>query len=170
MIYEFQGKKPILRGENFIASSAEIIGDVEIGHGSSVWYKATVRADIGAIKIGNNVSIQDGCVLHTQQGIPITIGDDVAVGHNAVLHSCEIEGNCIIGMGAILLSKSKIGKNCIIGAGSVITEGTQIPNNSIVMGIPGKVVKQVTEEHKNRIKRNIEEYIRLNKEYLADKK
>ncbi|MFH1520073.1 MAG: gamma carbonic anhydrase family protein [Candidatus Micrarchaeota archaeon] len=170
MIHPFKNKKPNFFGNNFLAPSAEIIGDVEIGQGSSIWYNAVVRADIGAIKIGNNVSVQDGCVLHTQQNIPLIIGDDVAVGHNAVLHSCEIAGNCIIGMGAILLSRSKIGKNCIVGAGSVITEGTEIPDNSIVMGIPGKVVKQITDEHKTRIKRNIEEYIRLNKEYLAEKK
>lgn len=170
MIHSFKNKKPIFKGENFIAPSAEIIGDVEIGQGSNVWYNAVVRADIGPIKIGKNVSVQDGCVLHTQQNIPLIVGDDVAIGHGAILHSCTIEKNCIIGMGAVLLSRSKIGKNCIIGAGSVITEETEIPDNSIAMGIPGKVVKTTTKKHLARIKRNIEEYIRLNKEYLAEKK
>lgn len=170
MIYKFKNKKPKLFGNNFVAPSAEIIGNVEIDQGSSVWYNAVIRADIGAIKIGKNVSIQDGCILHTQQEIAISIGDDVAVGHGAILHSCTIGKNCIIGMGAILLTGSKIGDNCIVGAGCVITEGTIIPSESIVMGIPGKVIKQVTEEHKTRIKRNIEEYIRLNKEYLSEKK
>jgi carbonic anhydrase/acetyltransferase-like protein (isoleucine patch superfamily) len=166
MIYSFKNHSPKIAKDCFIAPSADIIGDVEIESGSSIWYNSTIRGDIAKVKIGKNVSIQDGCVLHTQRGIILAIGDNVAVGHNAILHSCHIEGNSIIGMGAILLSGSKIGKDCIIGAGSVITEGTEIPSGSIVMGVPGKVVKQVTEEHKNRIKRNIEEYIQLNKEYL----
>lgn len=170
MIHSFKDKKPNFKGENFIAPNAEIIGDVEIGQGSSVWFNAVIRGDTGRIEIGEHVSIQDCCVLHTQQNVPILIGDNVAVGHGAILHSCTIGKNCIIGIGAILLTGSKIGDNCIVGAGSVITEGTIIPSESIVMGIPGKVVKQVTDEHKARIKRNIEEYIRLNKEYLAEKK
>jgi carbonic anhydrase/acetyltransferase-like protein (isoleucine patch superfamily) len=169
MIRPFKNKKPKFLGNNFIAPSAEVIGDVEIGNGSSIWFNATVRADIGKIKIGRNVSIQDNCVLHTQQDIPIVINDSVAVGHGAILHSCFIGKNCIIGMGSILLCESKIGKNCIIAAGSVVTEGTNIPDNSIVMGTPGRVVKQTTKDHLARIKRNIEEYIRLNKEYLVSK-
>ncbi|VVC04891.1 Carbonic anhydrase [Candidatus Bilamarchaeum dharawalense] len=170
MIHKFQNKKPVLKGKNFIAESAEIIGEVEIGTGTSVWFNAVLRGDIGRIKIGKNVSVQDGCVLHTQQGIPIIIGDDVAIGHGALLHSCTIGKRCIIGMGAIILTNAKIGDNCIIGAGSVVTEGSKIPDGSIVMGIPGKIVKKTTKEHKARIKRNIEEYIRLNREYLIEKK
>jgi carbonic anhydrase/acetyltransferase-like protein (isoleucine patch superfamily) len=166
MIHAFKNKKPKFEGNNFIAPGAEIIGEVEIGEGSSIWFNAVVRGDIGQIKIGKDVSIQDNCVLHTQQGIPIAIGNNVAVGHGAILHSCIIGRNCIIGMGSIVLCGAKIGDNCIIAAGSVITEGTEIPDNSVVMGVPGRVVKHATKDHLARIKRNIEEYIRLNREYL----
>lgn len=166
MIYEFYGKKPKIAKNCFIAPSADIIGDVEISSGSSIWYNATIRADQGVIKIGKNVSIQDNCVVHTDPNISVEISDDVVIGHRAIIHSAKVGTNTIIGMGAILLNGVKIGENCIIGAGSVVTENTEIPANSIAFGSPAKVVKQVTPTHIDRIKKNTQDYVELNKKYL----
>jgi carbonic anhydrase/acetyltransferase-like protein (isoleucine patch superfamily) len=138
---------------------------VRVGEGSSVWFNATIRADLAPIRIGKNTSIQDGCVMHTDQETPVEIGDDVVVGHGALIHSARVGSNTIIGIGAILLDNSRIGRDCIIGAGSVVTEGTEIPDGSIAMGVPAKVVKQTTEEHKKRIKGNLDEYRMLNEEH-----
>lgn len=165
MLYKYKDKHPRIHESCFIAPSADIIGDVEIAENSSVWFSAAIRADQNYIKIGKNVSVQDNSVLHVDDQNAVVIADDVVIGHGAIIHGCQIDTNCIIGMGAILLSGSKIGKNCIIGAGSVITEETKIPDNSIVIGIPGKVVKQTTDEHVKRIKRNINVYIAHNEDY-----
>jgi carbonic anhydrase/acetyltransferase-like protein (isoleucine patch superfamily) len=165
-MHDYNGKTPKIGKNCFIAPSADIIGEVEIGDGSSVWYHATVRGDLERIRIGKDVSIQDNCVLHTSVGEPIEIGDSVVVGHGAIVHGARIAGHTIIGMGAILLSGSRIGRDCIIGAGSVVTEGTVIPDGSIAMGIPAKVVKQVSGEHIERIERNVQEYVGLTKDYL----
>lgn len=166
MIYGYMDFEPKIGKRCYIAPSADIIGKVEIGEGSSVWFNATVRGDLNSITIGQDVSIQDNCVLHTAKDEPVVIGDSVVVGHGAIVHGARIEGHCIIGMGAILLSGARIGKNCIIGAGCVVTEGATIPANSIAVGIPAKVVKEVSEEHIDRIRKNVQEYIELNRAYL----
>lgn len=170
MIHEFMGKKPKISKEAFIAKSSQIIGDVEIGDNSSVWFNATIRGDLGKIIIGNGVSIQDNCVIHTEKNGVSRIEDRVVIGHGAIIHGTQIRSDTIIGMGAILLTKSKIGKNCIIGAGSLVTEGTEIPDNSIAFGNPCKVVKQITEDHKTRIKENVEEYLDLAKKHSKETK
>ena len=167
MIYEHNGKKPRIAAGCFIAPSADIIGDVEIGEGSSVWFSASVRADLSAIRIGKRVSVQDGVVIHTDSECDVVIGDGVAIGHKAVIHSAKIGDNCLIGMGAVILSGAKIGRNCIVGAGSVVTEGTFIKDDSIVMGIPGKAVKETTPVHLERIRKAVAEYDELNEQYLS---
>ncbi|MGV8084866.1 MAG: gamma carbonic anhydrase family protein [Candidatus Bilamarchaeum sp.] len=170
MIYEFNGKKPKIAKNCFIAKSADILGYVEIDSGSSIWFNTTIRSDLGVIiRVGKNVSIQDNSVLHTDNKYPLEIADDVVIGHRAIVHSAKVGSNTIVGMGAILLSGSEVGKNCIIGAGCVVTEETKIPDNSIVLGIPGKVVKQTTPEHIERIKKNVHAYVELNKKYLDAK-
>jgi len=166
MMYTFKGFSPKIGNECFIAPSAEIIGRVEIGDGSSAWFSASIRADLNHVKIGRNVSIQDNCSVHCSAKDPVEIADDVVIGHNAIIHGTKIGSNTIIGMGAILLNGSKVGKNCIIGAGSVVTEGKEIPDNSIAIGTPAKVVKEATPEHIERIRRNVEEYSKLNSSYL----
>lgn len=168
MLRKYKDFSPEIGNNCFIAPSADVIGDVKIGDGSSVWFNAVVRADIAPIRIGKNVSIQDNCMLHVSKDASIEIKDDVAVGHSSTVHSASINSNTIIGMGATLLNNSRIGKNCIIGAGSLVTEGTDIPDNSVAMGIPAKVVKQVTDAHLERIRRNIQEYVELNADYLKD--
>ena len=165
-LYKFKNFSPKIASNCFIAPSAEIIGNVEITEGASVWFNATIRADMNAIHIGKNTSIQDNCVVHVDKDYPVEIGNNVVIGHGAIVHSAKIGNNCIIGMGAILLSGSKIGNNCIIGAGTVVTEETEIPDNSIAIGTPAKVIKQVSDAHIARIKRNVANYMDLNKEYL----
>jgi len=165
MLRKFKDHEPKVGKGCFIAPSADIIGDVEIGDGSSVWFCSSVRADLNKIRIGKRVSVQDGVVIHTDNECDVSIGDGTAVGHKAVIHSAKIGSNCLVGMGAIILSGAKIGDNCIIGAGSLVTEGTFIKDGSVVMGVPGKAVKEATPVHLERIKRTVEEYDMLTKEY-----
>ncbi len=167
--YAFRGKAPKVASTCFVAPSADIIGDVEISEGSSVWFNATIRGDINAIKIGKNVSIQDNCVLHTEKECAVEIGDDVVIGHQAIIHSAKIGSGTMIGMGAIILSGASIGKNCLVAAGSVVTEGTFIKDGSVVMGVPGKAVKQTTPVHQERVMTNVKEYSKLNEAYLKEK-
>lgn len=166
MLHKYKNFYPKIGKNCFIAPSADIIGKVDIGDNCSVWFNATLRGDLNHIKIGKNVNIQDNCVMHNEVDIPVEIGDGTSIGHGAMVHGAKIGKNCIIGMGAILLSGSKIGKNCIIGAGSVVTEGTEISDNSMVLGIPGKVVRKTTEEHVKRIRENTDAYNGLRKDYL----
>ncbi len=162
MIYDFKNHVPKIASGCFVAPSAHIIGNTAISEGSSVWFGAVIRADLNAVKIGKNVSVQDNCVIHTDRNTPVEIADDVVIGHNAIVHSAKVGSNCIIGMGAILLSGSKIGSNCIIAAGAVVSEGSEIPDNSIAAGVPARVIKPVTQEHIKRIKNNVLEYAELN--------
>lgn len=146
-IYGLDGVEVEVPGDDyFIAPSASVIGKIRLLAGASIWFGAVLRGDNELIEIGNRSNIQDGCVCHTDMGYPLTLGDDCTVGHRAVLHGCTIGRNTLIGIGAILLNGSKIGNNCIIGAGALITEGKEIPDNSLVIGAPGRVMRQVTED------------------------
>lgn len=145
----------------FIADNATILGDVSIGKGSSFWFGAVARGDMNFIKIGKYTNVQDNAILHMDRDAPLSIGDYVSVGHGAIVHGCEIGDNCLIGIGAIVLSRSVIGENSIIGAGSLITEDAVIPPNSLVMGIPGKVRRQLTAEEIANNKNIAERYARL---------
>ncbi len=162
----FRNKSPKVNKTAYIANTAELIGNIEIGKNSSVWNGAVVRGDIGYIKIGKNSNIQDNSVMHSAANYPTIVGNNVTIGHNAIIHGCKIGNNCLIGMGAIILKDVKIGDWCIIGAGSVITEHSKIPNESIILGVPGKIIKKITEKHKDRIKKNWKEYCDLKKEYM----
>lgn len=161
MIKEIDNKKPQIHPDTFIADSADVMGDVIIGEGSSIWYGTVVRGDIQNIKIGKYTNIQDNATVHTETEMPTEIGDYTVVGHNAIVHGCKVGNNCLIGMGAIVLNKALVGDNSIIAAGSLITEGKIIPPNSLVMGTPGKVVRQVTEEEIENIKKNAIRYYDL---------
>jgi carbonic anhydrase/acetyltransferase-like protein (isoleucine patch superfamily) len=130
----------------YIAPTASLIGKIRLHPGASIWFGAVLRGDNELIEIGSNSNIQDGCVCHTDIGYPMILGDYCTVGHAAVLHGCTIGRNCLIGIGAILLNGSKIGNNCIVGAGALVTEGKEIPDNSLVIGAPGRVLRQVTQE------------------------
>lgn len=130
----------------WVAHSADVIGNVEIGEESSVWYHATIRGDLNYVKIGAGTNIQDGVVIHVDTGCPCEIGSMVTIGHNATVHGCTIGNRTLIGMGAILLNGCKIGRDCIIGAGALVTSNKEIPDGSLVLGSPAKVVRSLTEE------------------------
>lgn len=131
--------------EYWIAPNAAVIGRVILKKNASVWWGATLRGDNDPITIGENSNVQDGSVLHTDTGFPLTIGENVTVGHMVMLHGCTIGDNSLVGIGSIILNGAKIGKNCLIGANCLITEGKEIPDNSLVMGAPGKVVREISE-------------------------
>ena len=149
----------------FIAGNATVIGDVSIGDESSIWFGAVVRADKDRIILGSRSNIQDNAVVHTSKGHPVLIGSFVSVGHGAILHGCTISDRVLVGMGAIVMNGSHIGEGSILGAGTVITEGAQIPGGSVVLGLPGKVVKQTTEQQRQYINNNALSYCTLAKEY-----
>ena len=158
MYYDLKDKKPQNSGENWVATNATIIGDVTLEKNSSIWFNAVLRGDIENIYIGEGSNIQDGSVLHTDPGCPLKVGKDVTVGHLVMLHGCIIGDNSMIGIGAVILNKAKIGKNCIIGAKALITENKVIPDNSLVIGSPGKVIREVTEEEKKSVLENTKHY------------
>ena len=143
-----------------ILPGARVSGDVTMGHGCSVWYNAVIRGDEAPITVGENTNIQDNCTLHTSYGHPLQVGSGVTVGHNAILHSCTVEDNCLIGMGAIVLDDAVIGRDCIVGAGDLVTKGTVIPAGSMVLGSPAKVKRALAEQEIEGIRLNALAYVR----------
>ena len=163
--YEFDGKSPKVDSEAYVSPRASLIGDIEIGADSSVWEFAVMRADMNYIRIGKGTSIQDNVTVHTTFMNPTEVGDYVTAGHNCVIHACSIGDRTVIGMGAIVLDGAKVGNDCVIGAGSVVTEGKVIPDGSLVLGIPGKVVKEVSDTMKEAFKAGAELYVELAKQH-----
>jgi carbonic anhydrase/acetyltransferase-like protein (isoleucine patch superfamily) len=160
MILPFEGKMPRLHENVFVVDSAIIIGDVEIGKDSSVWFNTVIRGDVNYIRIGERTNIQDLSMLHVEKGLyPLVIGNEVTIGHSVTLHGCRIKDRCLIGMGVIILNNAEIGEESIIGAGSLITEHTVIPPRSLVIGSPGRVKRQVTEEELSWINRSAQNYL-----------
>ena len=144
-VYELDGVSPTLADDAWIAPNASVIGDVHIAAGSSIWFGVVIRCDNEPVIIGENSNIQDNTVCHSDPGHPLVIGKGVTVGHNAMLHGCTVGDNSLIGIGATVLNGAVIGKNCLIGAHALITEGKVIPDGSMVMGAPGKVVRELGE-------------------------
>jgi carbonic anhydrase/acetyltransferase-like protein (isoleucine patch superfamily) len=165
MKYAFEDRKVVCQGDYWIAPDAIVIGSVVMGPNASVWFGCIVRADNDIITIGENSQLQDGCVLHTDAGFPLVIGKGVSVGHMAMLHGCTIGDGSLIGIKAVLLNGSKIGKNCLIGANSLIAEGKEIPDGSLVIGSPGKVVRQLSEDEIKRINSASDHYVAKFKRY-----
>ena len=145
MIYELNGKKPECHGDHWIAESADVIGNVVLGDQVSIWFNAVLRGDNDPIKVGRASNIQDGSVLHTDIGFPLTIDEGVTVGHKVMLHGCFIGKNSLIGINSVVLNGARVGKNCLVGANSLIPEGKDIPDGSLVMGSPAKVIRQLDE-------------------------
>ena len=143
MIYELDGIAPQIDEDTWVAPDANVIGKVVLEAGAAIWFGATLRGDIEEIRVGAGTNIQENAVLHTDLGYPMTIGRDCTIGHKAMLHGCTIGDGSLIGMGATVLNGAKIGKNCLIGAGALITENKVIPDGSLVMGVPGKVVREL---------------------------
>ncbi|WP_290648435.1 gamma carbonic anhydrase family protein [Aquisalimonas sp.] len=165
MLYQLEDRKVTRRGECFIAGNATVIGDVDIGHNVSIWFNAVVRGDTDRIIIGDNSNIQDASVLHTDPGIVLEIGRNVTVGHKAMLHGCTIGDNSLIGINAVVLNHARIGKNCLIGANALIPEGKEIPDGSVVMGSPGKVVKELTEQQMEALAHGAAHYVENGRVY-----
>ncbi|MBM4340266.1 MAG: gamma carbonic anhydrase family protein [Deltaproteobacteria bacterium] len=162
MMMEFKGKHPRIDPTAFIAENAMIIGDVEIGPGSNVWFYSVVRGDMNYIKIGSNVNIQDGCILHIdKQFYPLVIEDEVILGHRVVAHGCTIRRGSLIGIGAIVLNGAEIGEESIVGAGSVVTPNTIIPPRTMALGAPAKPIRSLKEKDLEMIKDTLQDYQEL---------
>lgn len=160
MQYALDTKIPnAVSGNNWVAPSADLIGEVTLGDEVSIWWQAVLRADNEPIMIGARSNVQDGCVLHTDPGFPMMIGANVSVGHMCMLHGCTIGDMSLIGIGSIVLNGARIGGNCLIGANTLITEGKEIPDNSLVMGSPGKVVREVSPEQIEMLRANADSYV-----------
>ena len=165
MIYELEKHVPNIDPECWVAPNAIIIGKVQLKKNSNIWFNTVLRGDVDQITIGENTNIQDGSIIHTDPGCPTIVGNGVTVGHMVMLHGCEIADDCLIGIGSTILNKTKIGKNCIIGANALVTENKVIPERSLVLGSPGKIVRQVTDEEIEHIKENARVYVENYKKY-----
>lgn len=158
-------EKPKIHPSAFIAAGAQLIGAVTIEEEASVWFNAVLRADINEIRVGKRSNIQDGSVLHVENDLPCLVGDDVVVGHAAVVHACVIEGGCLIGMSSTILNEAQIGKESLVAAGAVVLEGTVIPAGSLVVGVPARVVRSLSESEIKGIRKWAEKYRRLAEYY-----
>ena len=165
MIYQFENSRVQAEGDFFVADNASVIGNVILKANTSVWFSAVIRGDIEPIIIGEGSNVQDCAVLHTDAGYPLTVGEQCTIGHQAMLHGCTIDDNSLIGINAVILNGAHIGKNCIVGASALITEGKEIPDGSLVVGSPGKVVRQLSEEQIQTITDNANRYVNNLKRY-----
>jgi gamma-carbonic anhydrase len=167
MLRPFRGVSPRLHASAFVDDSAQVIGDVEIGEASSVWMCAVVRGDVNHIRIGRRTNIQDGTVVHVMKDThPTLIGDEVTIGHAAVVHGCTIEDRCLIGMGAIVLNGARVGEGSIVAAGTLLVEGAVVPPRSLVMGSPGKVRRTLSDAEVAEIEEYAERYVQYRLEYM----
>ncbi|WP_027016753.1 gamma carbonic anhydrase family protein [Comamonas composti] len=158
-IYELQGVAPDVAPTAWVADSAEVMGNVQLCEGASIWFGAVLRGDCESIVVGEGSNIQDASVLHADYGKPLLIGRDVTVGHQVMLHGCTIGDESLIGIGAVVLNGAKIGKNCLVGAGSLVTEGKEFPDGSMIMGSPAKVVRQLTPEQIEGLRQSARHYV-----------
>jgi len=157
-VYALGDLVPQIDPQSWVAPNATVIGQVHLARNVSIWWNSIVRGDTDRISIGENSNIQDGCVLHTNKGIPLTIGRNVTVGHMVMLHGCTIGDNSLIGIGAVLLNRSVIGKNSLVAANTLVTEGKAFPERSLIMGSPGKVIRQLSDEEVARLPGSSERY------------
>lgn len=168
-VYAIGDRKPILpaEGEYWIAPNAEVMGNVRLEKNASIWFGAVLRGDNELITIGENSNVQDGSVLHTDPGSPLTIERDVTIGHMVMLHGCTIGAGSLIGIGSIILNNAKIGKGCLIGANTLIAEGKEIPDYSMVLGSPGKIVRTLEKEMSEALRLSADHYVENWKKYAA---
>jgi carbonic anhydrase/acetyltransferase-like protein (isoleucine patch superfamily) len=170
MIRSFCGIAPKVAVSAYVDASAQVIGDVEIGERSSVWPNASLRGDTGPIRVGSETSIQDNCVLHMDEGFPLTVGDRVTVGHSVTLHGCTVEDETLIGIGATILNGARIGKGSVVAAGSLVPEGMEVPPSTLVMGVPAKPKRAVTAEEQARFREGVAHYVEKARVYLGESK
>lgn len=164
----FKGKSPKIGERVFIAEGARLVGDVEIGDDSSVFYNAVLRADLAEIRIGQRSNIQDNVTVHLSTNVGVYVGDDVIVGHNAVLHACTIDDRVLIGMGAIVMDGAHIKSNCIVGAGAIVTQGKEFPEGSLIVGSPAHIVRELTAEEIRKAHENALHYLEIKDELLKN--
>jgi carbonic anhydrase/acetyltransferase-like protein (isoleucine patch superfamily) len=170
MIYQLGEQTPQLLGANYVAANATIIGNVTLGIGANVWWNAVIRGDNDAIIIGDNVNIQDGSVLHTDVGFPLVLEQGVSVGHMVMLHGCTVKAGSLIGIKAVVLNRAVIGRDCLVGANTLVAEGKVIPDRSLVLGSPGRVVRQLTDEEVLRVRSISQHYVDNAARYLTQLK
>ena len=166
-IYRLDDDIPRIADTAWVADSAQVIGRVELQEGASVWSGAVLRGDNEWITVGRGSNVQDGSVLHTDMGCPLTIGEDVTIGHQVMLHGCSIGDGSLIGIQAVVLNNAKIGRNCLVGAGALVTEGKEFPDGSLIMGSPARVVKQLSPEQFERIRYGAVHYVENAARYRA---
>lgn len=159
MIYQLDNVKVIKHASTWVAPGAHVIGNVELAEDTSVWFNAVVRGDCDHISIGEQSNIQDGAILHTDEGVPMLIGKGVTVGHKAMLHGCTVGDYALIGINAVVLNGATIGKYCVIGANALVTEGMVIPDGSLVVGSPGKVLKTLSNEQRSQLEHSAQHYV-----------
>ncbi len=167
-LIEFGGKRPNVPEGCFVAPTAMLIGDVTLGEGASVWFGAVLRGDVSPIVIGARTNIQDNTVIHGEDGCPTVIGDDVTVGHSAIIHAATVSNRVLVGMGATLLSRCLVGEETIIGAQALVTEGVEIPGGSLALGSPAQVRRRLTDEERERIMQSARHYVEHAAEYMGD--
>lgn len=167
-IIPYKGKQPQIDASVFIAPSATVVGDVTIGENSSVWFGAVVRGDFQPVKIGKNTNIQDNATVHVMTNESTTIGDEVSIGHNAIVHARRIGNNCLIGMGSIVLGYVEIGDNVVIGAGTMITQHKKIPSNSLVFGTPAQIIRALRDDEIEALRQSAINYSEVAKQYKAE--
>lgn len=169
MIRPLLGKRPVLGKDVFVAETAAVIGDVEIGDQASIWYSTVLRADMMPIRIGARTNLQDGAVVHVTAGrYGTTIGSDCTIGHSAIVHACVVEDLCLIGMGSIILDGARIGRGSLVGAGALVTPGTDIPPGSLVLGSPARVKRPISDREREQIVYGAAHYVELSARYLAE--
>jgi carbonic anhydrase/acetyltransferase-like protein (isoleucine patch superfamily) len=166
-LYQLDELTPTVHDTAWVADSAQVIGDVHLDEDTSVWFGTVIRGDTAPIRIGRGSNIQDNSVLHADLGVPLTIGEDVTVGHQVMLHGCTIGDGALIGIQAVVLNNARIGKGCVVGAGSVVTEGKEFPDGSLILGSPAKVVKQLTPEQVERFRLGAQHYVHNARRFRA---
>ncbi|RMF66999.1 MAG: gamma carbonic anhydrase family protein [Calditrichaeota bacterium] len=168
MIFRLNELTPKIHASAFVAPDAIVVGDVEIGEDSSVWFSAVVRGDVNRILIGKRSNIQDGCVLHVNsEGFSLEVGDEVTVGHGVILHGCTVEDGCLIGMGARILDGARVEKFSLVAAGSLVREGQRVPSYSLVAGVPAVVKRKLTDAEVEKIRRAAESYVQYKEQYRS---
>lgn len=169
-IYQLADISPEIDSSAYIAESANIIGKVRIAAYASIWFDVTIRGDNELISVGENSNVQEGCILHTDPGYPLTIHNNVTIGHQAMLHGCTIGEGSLIGIQAVILNGAKIGKNCLVGAGALVTEGKEFPDNSLIIGSPAKAVRTLTEQDTLKMQANTRHYAQRGQAYKTQLK
>jgi carbonic anhydrase/acetyltransferase-like protein (isoleucine patch superfamily) len=166
-IYQLDQLNPVVPESAYVADNATVLGDVRLGENCSVWFGAVLRGDSSSITLGANSNVQDNAVLHGDEGLPVIIGSNVTVGHRVMLHGCTIGDGSLIGIGAVVLNRARIGMHCLVGAGALVTEGKEFPDGSLIMGSPAKVVREMTAEQKAAVLASAAHYVENAQRFMS---